>query len=418
MDVLNRWQQALARRRQVEEYLAGNAAAAGWTLTGLDAEGLRLQVGFRHPDHGEAQVWLMPPADEPSYRQAAEFHYGYRGAEGAEALRLVDSVFRWLQAIEGKGVFAELFVPPPGERVGEGAREELVTLFGGEQFEIRLTEACNEQCIYCNTPGGNTANLALTLDEVSALLAQARQAGASYLIVSGGEPLLVWRLPEALEEAVRLGFETIVVQTNATLLERPGLLDLLASRPEYHVQVSLPGHTAEVTGRITGRPDLFPRKVAGVKAVLERGIPLFITHVVCEQNRHVLEDYVRWVAAEFPTIRELDFSFVVPSGRGTEAGRETIPRASEAAPQLLGAARLAQALGLKVRVQEPCGIPTCLLPELREFAERYGTVDPGHTEPDKVKFDHCARCPWATRCSGVFRRYLELHGTDEFLPVE
>ena len=73
-------------------------------------------------------------------------------------------------------------------------------------------------------------------------------------------------------------------------------------------------------------------------------------------------------------------------------------------------------MGLNVVHSEYCGIPTCVAPGLREFAEPHTDDRPMHVPQDKAKLSRCNKCEWDSRCSGIFKRYLELYGDKEFGP--
>ena len=117
-----------------------------------------------------------------------------------------------------------------------------------------------------------------------------------------------------------------------------------------------------------------------------------------------------------PGLHQVAFSFVAPSGLAWDNRSEVIPSAAEAAPRLLAALRLARELKLAVVHSEYCGIPTCVEPSLREFAEPVSDERPMHVPPDKMKLDRCRQCTWDRRCSGIFKRYIEMYGMEEFGP--
>ena len=64
-----------------------------------------------------------------------------------------------------------------------------------------------------------------------------------------------------------------------------------------------------------------------------------------------------------------------------------------------------------------CGVPLCLVPRSLDrffaLAELEGGLDAGEFE----KAPACAACALATRCHGVRRGYVALHGHDELAPV-
>lgn len=128
--------------------------------------------------------------------------------------------------------------------------------------------------------------------------------------------------------------------------------------------------------------------------------------VVCKQNMWRIDAFVKRMAKLDPAPAFVSFSFVAPSGLAWENRAETVPSLTEAAPLLLSGLRLGRDLGLRVVHSEYCGIPTCVCPDLREFAEPCTPERPMHVPPDKEKPPMCDRCDWSWRCSGIFRRYM------------
>jgi MoaA/NifB/PqqE/SkfB family radical SAM enzyme len=294
-----------------------------------------------------------------------------------------------------------------------------VLLYGSDQLEIRVTLACNERCVFCNSPG-DVANAAMALESALELARDARAQGAAKLVLTGGEPLLVPWLPELVAEARALGYTRVCLQTNGVLLGEVLLGDEeraagLRGMALDEILVSVHGADRETVGRITGRPDMYEALLRGLHAALAMRCRAMLNFVVCRQNLEGMGAFVRFVAG-LPRVPDLTaFSFVAPNGRAWDNRVEVIPRMSDAAPRLLAALRLASSLALPVVHSEYCGIPTCLEPGLREFAEPCTDDRPMHVPPDKTKLPGCDRCAWSLRCSGVFRRYLELHGSGELV---
>jgi len=285
-------------------------------------------------------------------------------------------------------------------------------IFGTDQLEIRVTLACNEHCVFCNSWHG-ADNLATDLPAAVVLLAQARARGTRKLVISGGEPLLVPWLPDLAREARTLGFAYICLQTNAILAV--GAWDLLEATAPDEILVSAHGSTEKVLAAVTRRPELAAAHMDGLLRLLASDFRVVVNFVVCRQNLADLPRFVRFLAKQPKRPFLLSLSFVAPTGLAWDNRVETIPRYSEAAPAVLSALRLARSLGLHGVLPEYCGIPTCVLPELREFADSADASRPVHVPPDKTLVARCEPCPWKPRCSGIFRRYVEMFG-DEIPP--
>jgi MoaA/NifB/PqqE/SkfB family radical SAM enzyme len=435
--------------------LAAAAQAAGWDAVSIEAEGDRMLMALRRgprslpappppgrspassPSSAESAgasflAWIRPASDEPSFSRAGAWSVGYRGDLPAGADSLLRSLVEAL---------ADHPAPP------RPAEPDPALIFGTDQLEIRVTLACNEHCVFCNSWHG-ADNLTTDLPAAVALLERARLLGTRKLVISGGEPLLVPWIPELAREARRLGFSYICLQTNAVLLSRrrrtapterarqdiggaslrsvglsvpspqpptPAPWSLLQATAPDEVLVSAHGSTPEVLAAVTRRPALAQAHLDGLCRLLASDFRIIVNFVVCRQNLADLPDFVRFLARQPKRPLLLSLSYVAPIGLAWDHRHETIQRYSDAAPAVLAALRMARSLGLDAVLPEYCGIPTCVLPELREFADPADERRPVHVPPDKMLVPRCEPCPWKPRCSGIFRRYVEMFG-DEIPP--
>lgn len=389
------------------EFVPGLVGDLGWAVDRVSPEGERLVFTCSHPSGDSLSFWLMPfKRDEPAFRAGKSFVLGYRDQLSQEGGIVLQRLATELSLAEAKGLELEF------ESAGTG-NEGPSLIYGSDQVEVRVTLACQERCRFCNS-WGMAENLAETKAEAERLLRQARVAGAKKLVVSGGEPLLVSWVSEFIAEARKIGIEYVTIQTNGVLLGEPKAQATLAAAKPNDILVSLHGCTEAVVGEITGKPELFDRKVEGLETTLKAGYTVDLNFVVCKQNLDHLEEFVRFAAALEPEPHQVAFSFVAPSGLAWDNRQDVIPTAAAAAPKLLAALELAAELGLKVVHSEYCGIPTCVEPGLREFAEPVTDERPMHVPPDKMKLDRCRHCTWDRRCSGIFKRYIEMYGDGEF----
>ena len=364
-------------------------------MDSVDAEGDRLVFVCSGPSGASLLFWLMPfRENEPCFRAGRSFVLGYRDELSPDALQFLERLGEELSLAEAGGEELEF-------ETLERRRDGPSLIYGSDQVELRVTLNCQERCVFCNS-WGMAENLAETRAEAGRLLEEARKAGARKLVVSGGEPLLVRWVPELLADAREAGIEYITLQTNGVLLDDPRAQAALARAEPDDILVSLHGCTEEVVGDITGKPELFERKLAGLEATLKAGRTVDLNFVVCRRNLDHLDEFVRFAAALDPEPHLVAFSFVAPSGLAWDNRDEVIPSVAAAAPRLLAGLQLARKLKLRVVHSEHCGIPTCVEPLLRQFAEPVTDERPMHVPPDKVKLDRCRPCTWDRRCSGIF----------------
>jgi MoaA/NifB/PqqE/SkfB family radical SAM enzyme len=147
----------------------------------------------------------------------------------------------------------------------------------------QLTRDCDLACLHCCTdsaPGKRVAD-ELDADEAMAFAAEIVRSEVPYVMLCGGEPLIVphfFAVAEFLGRAgVMLKIETNGQHFDAAVAER------LARLPIRSIQISLDGDTQEVYGR--QRPGASLTKThAACKAVRDAGLPLEVTFAPTRMN--------------------------------------------------------------------------------------------------------------------------------------
>lgn len=118
----------------------------------------------------------------------------------------------------------EIFTSVNGEGPSSG---ELATF-------IRLS-GCNLQCSYCDTLYANTGQEMTASNVYDACV----EAGASNIVITGGEPMLWWRELKDLVEKLSFGFQ-VDIETNGSID-----ITLLGKGPRYIMDYKLPSSGME-----------------------------------------------------------------------------------------------------------------------------------------------------------------------------
>ena len=282
-----------------------------------------------------------------------------------------------------------------------------------EEDIIRVLFQCNQSCRFCFV----STHLPAADDE--AVEAAIRGAGAKghKITLSGGEPLLHPRIVHFVRLAKSVSTHPVLLQTNATRLAQNDLACTLAEAGLEEAFVSLHGATAEVFDAITDAPGTFEKTLLGLDALREAGIRTQINFVVCQANLHELKAWVTLVAERWP-VAFANISFVAPSTDVVPREHALVPRYAEVVPVLAEALALANSYGIEIGgFESMCGIPLCLVPNsLARFAE-LAIVPPGFDAGEFIKTNACAQCSLSSRCFGIRRGYVALHGEHELKPV-
>ena len=149
----------------------------------------------------------------------------------------------------------------------------------------QLTRACDLACLHCCTASapGRALPDELTKAEALALASRLAGAGVPYVMLAGGEPLVV---PHFLEVAERLGAAGVhlKIETNGQSFT-DGLAKRLARLPIRSIQVSLDADTQEVFSR--QRPGGSLEKAwSACRAAVAAGLPLEVTFAPTRLNVH------------------------------------------------------------------------------------------------------------------------------------
>src|SRR3990167_9451132 len=143
------------------------------------------------------------------------------------------------------------------------------------EIHWEVTNKCNLRCKHCLPMSGPVRPDELTTEEAMAALDTFRDAGASKVFFTGGEPFSRKDFPVLLDRTVALGMRASVI-TNATFL-RSTTLELV-KRLQVHLGVSLDGADEATNDAIRGQGS-FKQAIKALKQCRDSGISttLYVT---------------------------------------------------------------------------------------------------------------------------------------------
>ena len=155
-----------------------------------------------------------------------------------------------------------------------------------------VTYRCNLNCrhCYCNLPANDKAAKAseLKLDEIERILTEARDLGALWILLTGGEPLLRPDFRDIYLTVLRLGLIPTVF-TNGTLVTEEWA-DFFAEHRPFKMEITLYGSCTEVYERVTRTPGSFERCMRGVRLLKGRGVEPRLKTMVLRSNIEDLDN--------------------------------------------------------------------------------------------------------------------------------
>ncbi len=279
---------------------------------------------------------------------------------------------------------------------------------------IRVVFQCNQACRFCfvstHLPGADDAT-------IEAAIRTAAERGHK-INLTGGEPTLHPGLAGFVRLAKSLSTLPVVLQTNAVRLADAARTHELAEAGLDEVFVSLHGASAAVSDAVTGAPGTFEKTVLGIDQLVATGLHVQLNFVICQANLHELPAWVALLAERWPRAFA-NISFVAPSTDVVPRERALVPPYTDVLPMLAEAVAQAEARGLELGgFESMCGVPLCLVPRALDRYFALGELDAGVDAGEFVKPPACTACALSSRCHGVRRGYVALHGDGELAPVD
>ena len=193
-------------------------------------------------------------------------------------------------------------------------------------FQWHITERCNFACSHCYQDSNSISeepplsDLIETAKKIQHALTTWQRQG--HIAITGGEPFLhpnmfdILEYLEGIDEVTRLS-----VLTNASLIDKTTIQQLLAISKLNFVQVSLEGATPETNDGIR-RKGAFNLTIKAIQNLQEAGIPIRVMATIQRDNAHEAVDILRLCQRE--GVSRLSFERMVPTGAGAKCGNDRI----------------------------------------------------------------------------------------------
>jgi len=176
-------------------------------------------------------------------------------------------------------------------------------------LELEITRRCNLRCVHCYAQAENRDFAdELTLDEIAAVLDQAREIGIRELSLTGGEVFCRPDFLDILDAGLRRGFSLRFV-TNATLLD-DRILAGLCRRPVKLITISLDAVSPEAHERIRGPGSHLPALQA-LDRLREAGFCLSVITAFSRLNLGEFDDLLAFCAK-----RGINWQVQITSAKG------------------------------------------------------------------------------------------------------
>lgn len=173
--------------------------------------------------------------------------------------------------------------------------------FEFQQFYITMVGRCNLKCIMCTTTTHiHDPSQELTLDQWKAVIENITRFKIQSIGFGGGEPLLrADDLAELVKIAASKGI-TINIITNATLLTRRFLEDIIHCKEKTIFILSLDG-LEEENDRIRGN-GVFSKVMSAASLLKQYGWTFYFTSVLMPENFFGFVDFIKFLDKNYPQV--------------------------------------------------------------------------------------------------------------------
>ena len=330
----------------------------------------------------------------------------------------------------------------------------------GERLHICVGHTCNNNCVFCMEEDRQDRFDRLSGQTDGDVQRMMQVPGAREVMFTSGEPTMHERLPDYVAMARDMGFEIVGLITNGRRLSYLPYTRSLLEAGLSHVLVSIHGPTARVHDALTRTRGAFAQAIKGLAclASLKGEFPTLKVHTSYVVNRRNFQLFGDFFDAMRPFgVDQHVFNVMMPEGRGGKLSEQLMPRYSDIAVEFR---RFLDGLtpeeASRVFLLDIPYCTTTRLPDaVRGYVERYFHFEPdgtvlfgdssaeptsdgdlyeksalagdnatyskvtksAHDEAVRSKRPQCHDCGFDRFCRGVFNRYVDQYGWDEFVPV-
>lgn len=187
---------------------------------------------------------------------------------------------------------------------------------------VRLTFDCNDHCVFCLDSDAHDGTVR-DREDVKRQILDGRRAGATRLILSGGEPTIHPSYVDFVRLGKLAGYPKIQTVTNGRLFAYGDFLQRCLDAGLSEITFSLHGPNARVHDALVGTRGAFEEEMTGLRSALADGRPIVNVDVVVNRaNVKHLPDMLQMLVDL--GVREFDLLQVVPFGRAFKDGRDTL----------------------------------------------------------------------------------------------
>lgn len=297
---------------------------------------------------------------------------------------------------------------------------------------------CNNRCIFCME--ANKRSIPDTpFSKLKEQMLDAKQKGAEYLEMIGGEVTIRPDAIEIVKFAKNLGFKTIMMSSNGRMYSYKKFAREIFKAGLNSLVFSIHGHNAKLHDSLTQVPGSFDQLRKGVKNVKEVIKELKLKNVSLGSNTTIVKQNYKYLPKIGQFIYDIglknaEFIFVdCNEGWSKDNFKKIVPRISNVAPYAHKCLDLKKKYNIShwaIRYVPLCYFQNYLgqISEIQEVQ----TFHTEHVAPDfynphaeegramigRKKTNRCKGCKLYNMCEGLWKEYLRHYGDKELKPIK
>ncbi len=179
--------------------------------------------------------------------------------------------------------------------------EDIFNALEKENLSIEVTTNCTNTCTHCFARAGRDVFQNMEPAMARQILIDGREVGYRNLHITGGEPLMWPYLFSFIDEALKIGYESIFLNTNGTLINHD-IARCLAESGAVTISVSIQG-PEHIHDAVRGAGS-YVAAAKGLRSSIEAGIPTVVFTVVSRSFLEYLPRFVDTICRKFSGIKE------------------------------------------------------------------------------------------------------------------
>jgi MoaA/NifB/PqqE/SkfB family radical SAM enzyme len=269
-----------------------------------------------------------------------------------------------------------------------------------QNMVLRITEECNNNCVFCSIPSEWRDKREMTLFEIKKAIATQRNKELM-VEISGAEPTIHSDFFNILDYLISQNIPIIRINTNARMFSYDVFTEMFSDKVKninlVMIKSSLHGSTAKIHDSLTRTHGSFKQAIAGFSNLIRRDINLGVNIVINQLNLFSLKEIVDLLSNL--GVKRIFFSGLLPT-KGIIIDTKLIVDFKELETNLHQVLEYAKNKELEIIIEK---LPVCIAPE---FSDNFLIES---CKNQFTKFEECNGCAHNEKCMGVNKTYLD-HG--------